>query len=269
MKNKRVFTKSLTFLVVGVLLVTAFIRSPAQVWWYAAVFAVWGLWTLGSLLYARRLPLRSLRKASLRLKKPQDESNQVQIVYTADDDSATSTALMLHVNCRISAYLKSAYPEVTWEWSSREPEKLAADGGVGRIRLYGVSDFNYADVMLDRMGRIDSDMLRIVPLSGIKGSGEPKEPPARNDLPVDPAVWFNIQGKKILETCVADLNSRGHASLLIKENGDICIDHNNSEKVCDKLSNLPGKSLWKQLAKVIENKGFSASATDAGITVSW
>ena len=50
------------------------------------------------------------------------------------------------MNFRISAYLQSAYPEATWQWLEEFPEKIAAKGGTGRIRLYGVPDFDYADV---------------------------------------------------------------------------------------------------------------------------
>jgi hypothetical protein len=80
---------------------------------------------------------------------------------------------------------------------------------------------------------------------------------------------YGIQGKKILENCVADLNSRGHASLIIRENGDICVRQAEGETVRDKFKNLPGKNAWQTLVKIIENQGLSASVTDDFIKISW
>ena len=270
MKRKNVFGKKLTFLIVGVLAVFAFIRGPEQTWCLAGVFAVWAAWTLVSALRSNGSHI----KASLIKKRIEKESrradNEPLGSYVRDGDDLVGAALLHHVNCRVSAYLKSAYPEVTWEWCSMNPERLAAEGGTGRIKLFGIPDFNFADVMFDRMARIDCDMLRIVPFSGLRGTaGETEAEQPRGDLPVDPEVWYGIQGKKILESCVADLNSRGHASLNIKENGDICARQEDGETVRDKFKNLPGKAVWNALVKVIENQGLSASVMDGCIKVSW
>ena len=269
MKRKNVFGKKLTFLIVGVLAVLAFIRGPEQIWCLGGVFAVWTIWTMGSALRSKGAQI----KAALEKKRLEKENRRTIHEsfdsYIPEDSNLVGAALLRHVNCRISAYLKSAYPDVTWEWCSEYPEKLATEGGTGRIKLFGIPDFNFADVAFDQMARIDCDMLRIVPFADLKGTGEPEATRPRDDLPVDPEVWYGIQGKKILESCVADLNSRGHASLFIKENGDICFRQADSETVRDKFKNLPGKSVWSALVKVIEKQGLSASVMDDCIKVSW
>jgi len=112
-------------------------------------------------------------------------------------------------------------------------------------------------------------MLRIVPFAELRGKGDLEAVKPRDDLLFDPEVWYRLQGKKALEACIADLNSRGHASLMIKENGDICCRQADSETVRDKLKSLPGKNVWNALVKVITDQGLSASAMDDCIKVSW
>ena len=255
MKRKNTFGKSITFLIVGVLLVLAFIRGDKQIWFLGGVIVIWGLWTLAYLL-----------KFSWRnIKERLDKKSFMKINWnkTVDDD-----ALLRHVNCRISEYLKSVYPTVTWEWCFENPEKLAVNGGTGRIRLYGITDFNYADVTFDELAQIDCEMIRIVPFADLRKNSEP-EPDKKNNSPVDPEAWYGIQGRKVLEKCVADLNSHGHDSLFIKENGAICFLRADNEIIQDKFKNFPNKNSWKSLVDVIKKQGLSASALDNCIKVSW
>lgn len=274
MKRKNLFGGGISFLIVAVLAVMALIRGPEQIWFLTGVFAVWGIYMIAAVLLSNKsrinakLEQRRLRKQLSRENKRAAEFKANDFHVPEVDDAPVGTVLLRHVNHRISAYLKSAYPEVTWEWLSEDPEQLAAKGGTGRIRLFGIADFNFADVMFDQLARIDCDMLRIVPLTELdRVAGESTKP--RADQPVDPEVWYSIQGKEVLETCVADLNSRGHASLIINENGEICVRQADSEIVQKKLKNLPGKGLWNNLVKVLENEGLSASVVDNGIKVSW
>jgi hypothetical protein len=245
--------KNLVFLFVGVL---AFARGPLQVWFLGGVFAVWGIGTLTRALRRYWPRFRALRGN----KRPPSQE-----VYSPADP--ISAALLRHVNCRISAYLQSAYPSVTWEWHTKNPEKLVVENGIGRIKLFGIPDFNYADISFDRLARLGCDMLRIVPLAEVRNADVPKMP--KPGQPVDPEVWYGIQGKRILEACVAKLNSHGYSSLLIRENGDICCRQADSEVVRDKFKNLPGKGVWKALVKVIESHGFSAAVAGDCIQVSW
>jgi hypothetical protein len=271
MKRKSIFGKKLTFLIVGVLAVLAFIRGTEQTWALAGVFAVFTVWLLVDVL---RTGLPRIRK-SLAKKRTARENKRIiarpQGSNLSESGGPVETALLLHVNCRISEYLKSAYPEVTWEWVSQNPEKLAAENGAGRIKLFGIPDFNFADVMFDRFARLECDMLRIVPFAELRGKSEPDAVKPRGDMTVNPEAWYTIQGKKTLEACVTKLNSNGHASLIIKENGDICVLQEETETVRDTFKNLPGKGVWDALVRVIENKnsGLTASVTGDCIKVSW
>jgi hypothetical protein len=261
MKNKKPFGKSLTFLIVGILVVLAFIKGDKQIWFLGGVFAIWGIWMLRFVLFSifTRIKERSKNK---KIKSKSKRNNS-----TNESDPADVT-LLRHVNCRISEYLKSIYPDVTWEWCSEEPDELATEGGTGRIRLYGITDFNYADVTVDEYANMDFNLINIVPFANLnKNGGEPK--PTQNNQPANPETWYNIQGKKILEACIADLNSRGYSNLIIKENGDICIKQDDKEVVKDNFKNLPGKNAWQGLVKIIENNGLGAAITGNTIKVSW
>ena len=266
MNKKSTVTKSLSFLIVALLATTAFVREPWKIRAYLCAFSIFGIWILAVWLY------RSKRHARF---KPviarHFRAVKVKVTRTPDTGgSSPELVLLRHVNYRISAYLQSAYPGVTWEWCNKTPEKIAAGGGTGRIRLSGVPDFNYAEITLDTQARISCELLRIVPLSAAQVSGasttlKAPQPPQ----PVDPAVWYDIQGRGLLKTLVADLNSRGYSRLTIKENGDICVDEADGEAVKDRFNNLPGKPFWPGIVKVFENSGLTASASDKGILVSW
>lgn len=273
MKRKSLFGGGLSVLIVAILVVMAFIRGPQQEWILAGVFSLWGTFMVAAAIWSNKDRIR-LKHEQRRLRKLRDKENHRAANFMADgfrvpevDDAPVGTVLMRHVNHRISSYLKSAYSNVTWEWVTEDPEQLAAKGGTGRIRLYGVPDFNYAEVMFDQLARIDCEMMRIVPLAELDKAGAPsREHPGQ---PVDPEVWYSIQGKAVLEGCIAELNSRGHASLTIKENGEIHIRQADSDVVHDKLKNLPAKNYWQGLVRLFEKEGLAAALTDDGIKVSW
>ncbi|MCL2775788.1 MAG: hypothetical protein FWD71_20940, partial [Oscillospiraceae bacterium] len=195
MKRKKVFGKNITFLIIGVLVVLAFIRGDKQTWFLGGVFAIFIIWTICSVL---GITLKNIKESvnKRKTRKPNDTKNE-------DDND---TVLLRHVNCRISEYLKSVYPAITWEWQSENPEYLAVNGGTGRIRLYGITDFNYADVTFDEHSQLNCEMIKIVPFVDLRKNGG-TEPEKKQNKPssADPEAWYSIQGKKILESCIADL----------------------------------------------------------------
>ena len=62
--------------------------------------------------------------------------------------------LLRHVNHRISEHLRSVYPQAHWEWTLADPTRFIAYGGTGRIRVYGVPDYEFADVTVDQNGKL-------------------------------------------------------------------------------------------------------------------
>ena len=75
----------------------------------------------------------------------------------------------------------------------------------------------------------------------------------------------------LLEALVTDLNSRGHSSLTVQENGEIFVQtkENETEPAKEAFLDFPEKVYWPQLVKVLESEGYAADARDADILVSW
>lgn len=265
MKNGKHNSFGVTGLLVAVLAIMAFVRGPLQIWFLAGAFALWALWmTVPMIITAqKRSRLRQKRQASAPPAKQRE-------FYVPDLSEPAGGVLLRHVNFRISAYLKSAYPDVTWEWVEKEPERIITRGGTARIKLFGVPDFNYANVIFDYKANINCDMMKIIPLSEVAGSPAGAPAPQQNPpQPADPQIWYEMQARQVLEDLIADLHSRGHNSLTIKENGDICIKQADAEVAAQTLKNFPARNYWQALAKVFEKEGLAAAVTDTGLAVTW
>ncbi len=268
MKQKTSLWSGVSVLSVVVLATTAVVRGGLQIWLFAGAFAVWSVWASVKFLipclkaYKYRFAIKKQRKK----KKAQLPKKEFDVPDCSDP---VGVVLLRHVNFRISAYLQSAYPDATWQWLEEFPEKIVAKGGTGRIQLYGVPDFDYADVSFDQKADIRCSLLKIVPMAQIqKPSGETKTIP-QQQTPVDPQVWYEKQGRSVLESMIADLNSRGHHSLTIRENGEIAIMQADSEITKPAFENVPEKTYWPRLAKVFEREGLAAEITSTGIALSW
>ena len=251
-----------TSLLIGfVVLICALIRGPLQVLLLLSVFALWGLWITIVFL----LPF--MRQAA-RQKKRSQQFKKIHVQPIVTHNEPVEQLLLYHVNYRISAYLQSVYPDIKWEWIEKNPEQIIIEGGVGRIRVFNIADFDHADVTVNKDGNITCDMVKIVPLSNVNGTGaEEKLPP--NQQPVDPQIWYEVQGRKTLEALIADLNSRGHSHLMFHENGDISIEQGADDIPQEHLSSFPAKVYWPRLVQVFERNGLAAEITANGIQVSW
>ncbi|MCM1214952.1 MAG: hypothetical protein NC331_06535 [Lachnospiraceae bacterium] len=271
MKNDKALWGSISILAGAVIAVLALVRGAWQTWLLMGLFILWGLWVSGILLFPHIRQARQDRTRSRLGKKRFAEgiaSNSPS--KTAGTSSIETEALLLqHVNYRISAYLQAVYPSARWEWCEKEPEKLILTGGTGRIRIFGVPDFDHADVNLDQQANIKCDMIKIVPLSaaGNGGTDEEKAPP--NKQPIDPQIWYEVQGRNILEALVGDLNSRGHSHLTLHEDGSICIEEDEGEVPKEHLPGFPEKLYWPRLVQVFERNGLAAEITAKGIQISW
>lgn len=93
--------------------------------------------------------------------------------------------------------------------------------------------------------------------------------PKPQQQPSDPQIWYELQGRKVLEDLIADLHSRGHSSLSIKDNGDICIKQADAEVTAQTLKNFPERNYWQAHTKVFEKEGLAAAVTETGLAVTW
>lgn len=274
MKKKSMTRAACSFLLVAVLAVMAFIRGPEQFWVLAGVFAIWGVWMLvaglsSPMVQSRRSAGRLKRKraAELRQMTPAPASPKED---TDEPIPSARQVMLLHVGHRISAYLKSAYPDAAWEWCGKAPERAIIEGGVLRIRLFNVPDYNYAEIHFDQHANLGCNMLHVVPLANAGKEDAPAPAPQPPDQqPVDPKVWYDLQARRILEDLVADLHSRGYSKLLIKENGDICVQQGEDEVPQERLKGFPARVYWPGVTEVMEKEGLSATVGDNGIMVAW
>lgn len=268
MNKKTSLWSGVSVLIVAVLAVMAFIRGDAQIWLLSAAFAAWSIWAAVKFLFPY-LKAQKYRYEAKKLRKKSKQQSPKKALSIPDISDPVGLVLLRHVNFRISAYLQSAYPEATWQWLEEFPEKIIAKGGTGRIQLHGVPDFNYADVSFDQKADISCSLLKIVPMAEVQqNSGEKKTIP-QQQTPVDPQVWYEKQGRSVLESLIADLHSRGHHSLTIRENGEIAIQQTDSEITRSAFENVPEKTYWPRLVKVFEREGMAADITESGMVLSW
>ena len=208
MKKTSLLWSSISILIGGVIAVLALVRGAWQLPLLIVCFVLWGLW----LIYALLLPAwRSVRELRRRERRAERERNTMEDAGISD--SELSAKLLRNVNFRISAYLKSAYPDARWEWAISMPALFAVQGGTGRIRIYGIPNYDYGDVTLDSKDNISCVLVKVVPLTDSEKQNTAAPP---NQQPVDPRVWYEVQGRKVLETLVADLNSKGYYDLSAK-----------------------------------------------------
>ncbi len=256
----------ISVLIVAVLAIMAFIRGDLQIWLFCAAFGMWAIYAITKFLMPY-LKAQKYRYEAKKLRKKSNKQAQKKIFDVPDVSDPISLVLLRHVNFRISAYLQSAYPEATWQWLEEFPEKIVAKGGTGRIQLYGVPDFNYADVSFDQNADISCSLLKIVPMVEARQVDENIKFPKQT--PVDPQIWYEKQGRDILENLINDLHSRGYHSLTIRENGEIAIQQADSEITRPAFENVPEKVYWPRLVKVFEREGMTADITENGMILSW
>ncbi len=268
MRIKQGLWSDVTLLIVAVLAIMAFIRGGLQIVLLIGVFVLWtiravyryGLPYLRMQMHryeARRIHRKYKAVSKKKTKKPIGGSDPVGLV------------LLRHVNFRISAYLQSSYPEATWEWCEEYPERIIARGGTGRIRLHGVPDFNFAEVSFQQNAEINCSLLKVVPLELPVQTAEETEKRTKKPNPIDPQVWYETKAREVLRNLITDLNSRGHHSLTILENGDVSIQQADQEITRPVFDSMPDRMYWSRLSKVFEREGMAANINDKGLVVNW
>ena len=274
MKNKKSLWSGVSVLIVVVLAITAFVRGGLEVWLLAGAFAAWGIWAVVrfGVPYAKA---QLYHYKARKIRKQCEAQPQKSKLNVPDLSDPTDIVLLRHVNYRVSSYIQSVYPDATWEWREEFPERIITKGGVARIQIFGVPDFNFADVTFDQNAGIHCSMLKIIPLSRLKenpatpASTAEEQPAPPQPNTVDPQVWYEVKARKVLKNLIADLDSRGHSSLTIKETGEVAIQQANAEIVKPAFENVPERMFWPRLVKVFEREGMAANITDNGLLLSW
>lgn len=251
---------SISALIGAVIGILAIVRGKLQTPLLIAAISVWGIWFVCTQLFPRRQYRRRLKRQI-----PKGTTDAGADLREAGNGELAKL-LLRHVNIRVTAALRSVYPNASWEWAIDDPEAFAVSCGIGRIRVFGVPDYEYADVTLKRDATMSCSLVQ--PLQ----AGHTDAVPPPNQEPVNPRVWYEIQGREILTELVTDLNTRGITKLFIHEDGEIClrpVDGGEEVRQDILLPNFPGKVYWTKLAEVLAQEGLNATALDDSVQVAW
>ena len=183
MKRSSPLWGSVSVLIGVVIAILALVRGAWLVPLLLLTFTAWGLWVVMFQLQPAWDSIRGYRKKEHDARKQREAS----LYSTAQTNADAMQLLLRHVNHRISAYLKSVYPSARWEWTTGNPTALVMQGGTGRIRVYGIAEYDYADVQIDRNGNLSCNLLKVVP---VQPRMDAPTPP--NQQPVDPQVWYDV-----------------------------------------------------------------------------
>ena len=264
MKRFKNFRKALLVLLGMEFAVAVFTFGYVRLGLSVVAFVIWSLWAGAMYL----VPLLVHKYRLHKTKEMREHYEQEEKRQNEGSGGDAPQVLLRHVNHRITSYLKSAYPEATWEWCIEDPEALVCKGGTGRIQVFGAADFSHADVTVKKNAEISYEMLKIVPMGEVV-SEEKGEETSASKTTVNPQVWYEQKGRVVLENIITDLNSRGHSSLSITESGDVIVKQ--ADRVIRKatLEAMPDKMYWNGLAKVFQSEGLSADITDEAVVLSW
>ena len=251
--NMTVLKNSISPLIVAVIAVLAFVRGKWLLPLLLLTFAVWGLYLWKQFPHMKRRTPR----------RPHCDS-WPDATNDSEKLNSVMQTLLRHVNYRVSAAIRNTYPNANWEWAMEHPEMLAAEGGRGRIRVYGIPNHDYAEVTLDKYATLQCSLLQ-------NAAPDPIEAQPPNQQTVNPQVWFGTQGKSLLRSVMNDLNSRCHSKLFLKEGGDVCIQPvPGGEDVSQcTLRNFPDAAYWPLLVEAMVKSGLNATLLQDRIQVTW
>lgn len=96
-------------------------------------------------------------------KKAKAPRRRTKFVVPDIEDGPLSDILLLHVNQRITAALRTAGSNITWEWATKDPLAIVKEGGRCLIRVHGLDGFESAEVVLDKQAHLRCELINTVP----------------------------------------------------------------------------------------------------------
>ena len=250
-----------TSIFVGIIVaIAAFVRGALLLPLLLVACSIWGLYVLHHLRSS--LPAVPKKKA----KSPR----HTKFVVPDIEDEPLSDILLLHVNQCITAALRTAGSNITWEWATKDPLAIVKEGGRCLIRAHGLDGFESAEVVLDKQAHLRCELINTVPLRPNPTTASPEKPriPAETPPLPDPRIWYETEGRAALEDIVADLSSRGHHSMTVQEDGHIQLV-DGSTSVLPELHGFPPIGCWEKLKQVFAGDGLAAEETSGKLVLSW
>lgn len=269
MANYRQSTSSSLFriIVMPAVLLCMIFRKPILQWIAVGAIAVWLLIVLLSAL-KRSGSRKKHRHAERRLAKLSDDVSSDTLAKAEMPES--ELFLIRQINIRITEQLKETFPMVSWLWVRRPAAADLCAGGTWRIQTSNTDPFNYGEVTVSKLGRISITMLQATPL------GEAAELPEADNLApeemlerVDVKTWYRTEGEQILADMIDDLNTQGHRRLIIREDGEVCIEHSGEMKTVNTIRNFPPRMTWADFCQILSEDDITATAAPEGLLLSW
>ena len=174
------------------------------------------------------------------------------------------------MNQRITAALRTAGSNITWEWATKDPLAIVKEGGRCLIRVHGLDGFESAEVALDKQAHLRCELINTVPLRPNPTADATEKPriPAKTPPLPDPRIWYETEGRATLEGIVADLSSRGHHSMTVQEDGHIKLS-DGSTSALPELHGFPPVGCWEKLKQVFAGDGLAAEEISGKLVLSW
>lgn len=255
--------------VVPALLLCAIFRNPALQWIAVAATVLWlGAVAAGFVAEAAPKVKRSKRakgKVDLNSTTSQDTSPQ--------KDPENSLFLIRQINFRITEQLKAVYPAVAWLWVRRPTTEELCRGGAWRIRVSNAEPFNFGEVAINQSGKLTITMLQACLLQTIsvtskEEDGDLEEHELLNR--VDVKEWYEGEAECIIAAMIDNLNTQGHRSLIIHEDGEVFVelDAGNSQKV-ERIPKFPPRLVWEEICQVLKEDEITASIKPDGLALTW
>ena len=250
-----------TSIFVGIIVaIAAFVRGALLLPLLLVACSIWELYVLHHLRSS--LPAVPKKKA----KAPR----RTKFVVPDIEDEPLSDILLLHVNQRVTAALRTADSNITWEWATKAPHAIVKEGGRCLIRVHGLDGFESAEVVLDKQAHLRCELINTVPLRPNPTADTPENPRIPAETPPLPAprIWCETEGRATLEGIVADLSSRGHHSMTVQEDGHIQLT-DGSTSVLPELHGFPPVGCWEKVKQVFAGDGLAAEETSGKLVLSW
>lgn len=193
---------------------------------------------------------------------------QARVIAVADKSIRVE---IFGVECSIiTAALRTAGSNITWEWATKDPLAIVKEGGRCLIRVHGLDGFESAEVVLDKQAHLRCELINTVPLRPSPTADAPEKPriPAETPPLPDPRIWYETEGRTALEGIVADLSSRGHHSMTVQEDGHIHLT-DGSTSVLPALHGFPPVGCWEKLKQVFAGDGLAAEEISGKLVLSW
>ena len=133
--------------------------------------------------------------------------------------------------------------------------------------------FNFGEVAIDQSGKLTITMLQACLLKTVTAASKDDD----SDLEehelldrVDVKEWYEGEGERVITAMIDNLNTQGHRTLLIRENGEVYVelDAGNNQKV-ECIQNFPPRMVWEEICQTLKEDESTASIKPDGLALAW